>query len=262
MIRISHWYGRLGNNIQQCAIGTMVAQESGGTFKQQLDHDIIENYETTFGSSSEEQVSKFFYWEGPYREVNLSSEFITQSIHKVCKKFIFPHLRVPRISIPDDTIVIHIRSGDVFDKGVANPDQYVPNPLDFYMQLLDSHDRALVVTEPDNHNPVVQELKRHGKVTVQSLTVQEDFATMLAAKHLASSGVGTFAIAAALCSKNIENFYCSNVHISEHLNWKMLLDTDVKVHLMELHNYLQPGEWKNTDEQRQFILSYRNLQPA
>ena len=256
-MKLSHWYGRLGNNIQQCAIGTMVAQEIGGTFKQQLDHDIIEKYETTFGSSSEEQVSKFFYWEGPYREVTLSSGFITRSISKVCKEFVFPHLRVPRVSVPDDTIVIHIRSGDVFDKGVANPDQYVPNPLDFYRQLLDSFDKALVVTEPDEYNPVVQELKKHSKVTVQSLTVQEDFATLLGAKHLASSGVGTFAISAALCSQNIENFYCSDVSISEHLNYHMLVGTDVKVHVMDLNNYIKPGEWRNTDEQRQFILDYK-----
>tara|TARA_Y100001956_G_scaffold66346_1_gene67832 strand:+ start:219 stop:992 length:774 start_codon:yes stop_codon:yes gene_type:complete len=256
-MKLSHWYGRLGNNIQQCAIGTMVAQESGGTFKQELDHDIIEKYETTFGSSSEEQVSKFFYWEGPYREVTLSSGFITRSISQVCKEFVFPHLRVPRVSVPDDTIVIHIRSGDVFDKGVANPDQYVPNPLDFYRQLLDSFDKALVVTEPDEYNPVVEELKRHSKVTVQSLSVAEDFATLMGAKNVASSGVGTFAVAAALCSQRIERFYCTNVSISEHLNWHMLVGNEVEVHCMDLDNYIKPGEWRNTDEQRQFILDYK-----
>ena len=255
-MRLSHWYGRLGNNIQQCAVGTMVAQQCGSTFKQELDHDIIEKYEETFGSSSEEEVSKFFYWEGPYREVTLSSGFVTRSISQVCKEFVFPHLRVPTVDVPSDCIVIHIRSGDVFDKGVANPDQYVPNPLSFYMQLIDSFSTALVVTEDDEYNPVVQELKKHSKVTVQSLTVQEDFATMLAAKNLASSGVGTFAVAAALCSQNIENFYCSDVSISEHLNYHMLVGTDVKVHVMELKDYLKPGQWENSDEQRQFILSY------
>ena len=256
-MKLSHWYGRLGNNIQQCAIGTMVAQESGGTFKQELDHDIIEKYETTFGSSSEEQVSKFFYWEGPYREVTLSSGIITRSMRQVCKEFVFPHLRVSRVSVPDDTIVIHIRSGDVFDKGVSNPNQYVPNPLDFYRQLLDGFRKAIIVTEPDEYNPVVQELKRYDKVTVQSLTVQEDFATLMGARNVASSGVGTFAVAAALCSQRIERFYCSNVSISEHLNWHMLVGKEVEVHCMHLDNYIKPGEWRNTDEQRQFILDYK-----
>ena len=255
-MKLSHWYGRLGNNIQQCAIGTMVAQESGGTFKQELDHDIIEKYETTFGSSDEEQVSKFFYWEGPYREVTLSSGFITRSIRQVCKKFVFPHLRVPRVSVPDDTIVIHIRSGDVFDKGVVNPCNYVPNPLYFYLQLLEQFESAIVVTEGDNHNPILDELRKHPKVTIQSESVAYDFGTLLAAKHVANSGVGTFGVAAALCSDNIEQFYCTDAMMSEHLNYEMLVNTDVSVNLMSLGDYIKVGEWNNSDEQREYILAY------
>ena len=255
-IKLSHWYGRLGNNIQQCAVGTMLAQESDDTFES-LDHEIIEKYEASFGRSTREVSNKCFYWEGPYCEVPLSSEFISSSMRKVCKEYVYPHLKVPRVDIPDDTIVIHIRSGDVFDKGVTNPDQYVPNPLTYYMQLIQSFTSTLVVTEDDEYNPVVEELKTYPFVTVQSLTVAEDFATMLSAKNLASSGVGTFAVAAALCSQNIENFYCTDVHITEHLNYHMLVDTDVKVHVLELPNYLKPGEWKNTDEQRELLLSYK-----
>jgi len=122
---------------------------------------------------------------------------------------------------------------------------------------LDSFDKALVVTEPDEYNPVVEELKRHSKVTVQSLSVEEDFATLMGARNVASSGVGTFAVAAALCSQRIERFYCSNVSISEHLNWHMLVGKEVEVHCMHLDNYIKPGEWRNTDEQRQFILDYK-----
>ena len=255
-MKLSHWYGRLGNNIQQCAIGTMVAQEVGGTFKQELDHGIIEKYETTFGSSSEEQVSKFFYWEGPYREVTLSSGIITRSMRQVCKEFVFPHLRVPRVSVPDDTIVIHIRSGDVFDKGVVNPCNYVPNPLYFYLQLLEQFESAIVVTEGDNHNPILDELRKHPKVTIQSESVAYDFGTLLAAKHVANSGVGTFGVAAALCSDNIEQFYCTDAMMSEHLNYEMLVNTDVSVNLMSLGDYIKVGEWNNSDEQREYILAY------
>ena len=255
-MKLSHWYGRLGNNIQQCALGTMCARNVRGTFES-IDHEIIFPHKTSFGSSDASQVSKFFYYEGNYKEVDLEPSQVYEEMREICRDFVRPHLDVPRVVIPDDTIVIHIRSGDVFDRGVSNPDQYVPNPLDFYRQLLDSFDKALVVTEPDEYNPVVQELKKHSKVTVQSLTVQEDFATLLGAKHLASSGVGTFAISAALCSQNIENFYCSDVSISEHLNYHMLVGTDVKVHVMDLNNYIKPGEWRNTDEQRQFILDYK-----
>ena len=135
MIAISHWYGRLGNNIQQCAVGTMAAQLTQSTFES-IDHDIIERHKTSFGQNSQEIRSKWFYWEGPYKEVNIEKEFIYENIRQICKTYIRPHIRASRVDIPDDTIVIHIRSGDVFDKGVDNPSNYIPNPLYFYLQLV------------------------------------------------------------------------------------------------------------------------------
>ena len=35
-MKISHWYGRLGNNIQQCAVGTMAAALTQSTFESDL----------------------------------------------------------------------------------------------------------------------------------------------------------------------------------------------------------------------------------
>ena len=108
----------------------------------------------------------------------------------------------------------------------------------------------------DSHNPILDELRKNPKVTIQSKSVAEDFGTLLSAKHLANSGVGTFGIAAALCSDNIETFYCTDVSISEHLNYKMLLGTDVNVSLMPIDDYINVGEWDNSDKQRKFILEY------
>ena len=136
------------------------------------------------------------------------------------------------------------------------PEQYAPNPLSYYTKLIESFERAIVVTEQDQWNPIVRELAWNPKVTIQRGTVEEDFGTLIGAKHVANSGVGTFAVAAALCSKKITNFYCTDLAISEHLNYKMLLDSGVRVHQMHLTNYLLPGEWRNTNEQRQFILDY------
>ena len=257
MIRVSHWYGRLGNNIQQCAVGHMVSEMLMAQFQQSIDHEIIPKYQTSFGYSTQELSSKFFYWEGPYKEVNLPVDYIYRQMRRICKEQIGGRLQLPqRDPIPDDTVVIHIRSGDIFDQVHPNGHQYTPNPLDFYNELLSEFDKAIVVTEPDSNNPIVEILRQNPKVTVQSTTVAEDFATLMAAKNLANSGVGTFCVAAALCSKNIQNFFCTDLKLTEHLNYSMLINTDVNVHLLKLNNYLQPGEWKNTEEQRNFILEY------
>ena len=255
MIAISHWYGRLGNNIQQCAVGTMAAALTQSTFES-IEHEIIRKHKTSFGKNSQEVRSKFFYWEGPYKEVNIEKEFIYDNMRHICKTYIEPHIQAPRSVLPDDCIVIHIRSGDVFDRRVSNPINYVPNPLYFYIQLVEGFQQAIVVTEGDDNNPIINELRKHPKVTIQSKSVAEDFGTLLSAKHLANSGVGTFGIAAALCSHNIETFHCTDVSISEHLNYNMLLGKDVEVHLMPLDDYINVGEWTNSDEQRKFILEY------
>ena len=52
-MKISHWYGRLGNNIQQCAIGTMAAALTQSTFES-IEHEIIKKHSTSFGQNSQE----------------------------------------------------------------------------------------------------------------------------------------------------------------------------------------------------------------
>jgi hypothetical protein len=46
---VSHWSGRLGNNIQQVANCLMFAEQNGDVFDQQLDHDIIKKFVMPFG---------------------------------------------------------------------------------------------------------------------------------------------------------------------------------------------------------------------
>ena len=255
MISLSHWYGRLGNNIQQCAVGTLWAEQTDSSFES-IDHEIIKKYKRSFGQNRLGLSSKCFYWQGPYQEVNLPVETIYKNMRRVCKTWIYPQLDIQPTEIPDDTLVIHIRSGDIFDQVHPNGHQYTPNPLDFYNKLLAEFDHAIVVTEPDANNPIVEILRENPKVTVQSKSVNEDFATIMSAKNVANSGVGTFAMAAALCSDKIENFWCTDLHITEHLNFNMLIGTDVNVKLLRLSNYLIPGQWKNDDSQREFIMEY------
>ena len=105
----------------------------------------------------------------------------------------------------------------------------------------------------------VHELAKIDKVRIHSSTVEDDFALLMNAENVALSGVGTFAMAAALCSSEIKNLYTTDLLLTEHLNYSMLFNTDVDVHVMELENYLPvfPCSWKNTEEQRKFIIEYR-----
>ena len=272
---VSHWSGRLGNNVQQVANCIMAAEKYQSTFMQKLDHDIISNYTVDFNTMTEVSQwngkGRYYAWEGIVHcerggveggnETGVDRDYIYANMRRICKEYVAPFLKLPeKKTIGDETIVMHLRSGDNYHRIFNPPTNYVPNPLIFYLNLIESFEKCILITEPDDKNPIVHELKKIDKVQIQSSTVAEDFATLMSAKNVALSGVGTFAMAAALCSSNIENLFTTDLLLTEHLNYTMLFNTDVEVHVMELGDEyipVYPCSWANTEEQRQFILDYR-----
>ena len=186
--------------------------------------------------------------------------YVYKNMNRVCKTYVAPHLNLPaKEIIGDDTIVMHLRSGDNYHRIFDPPTNYIPNPLIFYLNLIESFEKCILITESDRENPIVHELSKIDKVNIQSSSVADDFATLMSARNVALSGIGTFAMAAALCSNHIKNLYTTDLLLTEHLNYTMLMDTDVNVYVMELKNYLPvfPCSWKNTEDQRKFIVEYR-----
>ena len=60
---VSHWSGRLGNNIQQVANCIMAAEKYKTDFTQTLDHDIISKFNVNFASNNINQSGRFYAWE-------------------------------------------------------------------------------------------------------------------------------------------------------------------------------------------------------
>ena len=267
---VSHWSGRLGNNIQQVANCIMSAEKHGGVFEQTLDHDIISKFVIPFGEADTNASGRFYSWEalthcekGIYEggnEIGVGVEYVYRNMERICKVNVSPYLMLPHKPVlGSDTIVMHLRSGDNYHRIFDPPTNYIPNPLIFYLNLIESYDKCILITEQDRENPIVHELAKIDKVQIQSSTVADDFATLMNAENVALSGVGTFAMAAALCSTTLKNLYTTDLLLTEHLNYTMLYKTSVDVNVMELDNYLPvfPCSWKNTEEQRKFILNYR-----
>lgn len=267
---VSHWAGRVGNNIQQTANCLMLAENRKHTFDQKLEHDIIGKFSYNFGEDGQPVEGKFYNWEPTVHcdngtleggnEIGISKEHVYANIRRVCKNYIRPHLKVPTLEpFDDDTLVIHIRGGDIIEREYEKPHNYVQNPLSYYLALIEDFKNVVVVAEPNSNNPVVPELQKIERLKFQSLSVVEDYATLLAAKNLATSGVGTFGVSAALCSHNIKNLFTSDAYLTEHLNCSMLYDTDVTVYEVELKDYIPvyPCSWKNNKEQRKLMLEYK-----
>ena len=238
---VSHWSGRLGNNIQQVANCIMRAELTGDTCSQTHEHSIIKKFDLNFGDKPKEEVysGRFYAWEplvhcekGIFEggnEIGVDVNYVYANMRRICRNYVTHELEIPK-----------------------------HEPICDDLNLIESFDKCILITESDRDNPIVSELEKIDKVKIQSSSVQEDFATLMAAKNVALSGVGTFAMAAALCSKNIKHLYSTDLLLTEHLNYSMLVGTDVQVHTMELKDYLTvfPCSWMNTEEQRQFILNY------
>jgi hypothetical protein len=272
--KVAIGFGRYGNCIQQVMNGILLAEYHQTNFIQPTEHEIISKFELSFGNQQEElNVGRYFFWRDWYntttREVkepkdfDLGEEYVFKNARRICKNYIYPYLKLNiDESFDDDTIVIHLRSGDLYHN-FNDPINYVPNPLVFYLNLIEKFKKVLVVTENDKLNPFIEIFEKIDKVKIQSTSLANDLSTLMRAKHLALPGVTTFSMAAGLCSHNITDLYCTNIKCNENLNHTMFYTTDVKVHEKTLEKYINvpcyenpEGGWTNSSEQRQFLLSY------
>lgn len=257
-------FGRLGNNLQQIALAVLYVNKYLKNFYYEESNfikriDIVnDNRSNKFRNITKKYEFYNFNEKEPFKSDpplnEITSEFINSNIQKVFIETIKPNLKFLRqVKIPDNTLVIHIRSGDIFEKDKYP--EYVQNPIGYYLDLLKKYKFAIVVTDKSRNNPVIPKLLQLPNVTIQSGEMYEDFNTLFSAKNLATSGVGTFPIAAALMSTNLENLYYSDIHLSNHLNPKMIISKKVKHHVYSFNNYIKVGNWKNSKENLQMMLS-------
>lgn len=256
VIKIENWYGRTGNNIQQCAVGILIAIKKKNKFET-ISSEIIKPFKLDFGKSLK-NIKTSFFWYGNYDSPNIPTFKVYKDIFNICQKYIIKNLGVSSVKLSDKTLVIHIRSGDIF-RGKGAHSDYVQNPYIYYLHLIELYEEVIVVTQPDEKNPILKKLRKNPKVKIQSKSISEDFATLIAAKNLATSGVGTFAIAAAMCSRNLQNLYCSNKILRRHLNYHMLSNTNINIYICELKKYINIGDWTNCRSQRDLMINYKGI---
>jgi hypothetical protein len=204
--------------------------------------------------------NRFYYYHEPDgfpSDIELDYPHSLKNIRRIAHKHIFPNLKLKAVvPLPDDVLVIHLMCGDIFETTKAIQDNYIQNPLSYYTGLIEKFERTIVVTEPGMKNPLVAILRDLGAVTIQSSTVEDDFSVLLSARNLASSGVGTFAVAAALCSQNIIRFFHSDVYGTGHLNPEML--HGIETYCIPLgENYIKPGEWIPNERTFEIMQNYQ-----
>lgn len=252
-VTIDKWFGRLGNNIQQVSNAIYFCKKNKMNFVSPK-HNMFDQIRINFGNDSY-YSSRFFFFNGPEKDFFCKQKELRENRKKIINEFVVPKIRLKKIDLKEDVLVIHIRSGDIFNGSPHN--QYVQNPLHFYERIAKNYSNVILVTQ-DMLNPVTKELIKNKKIKLQIGSTMEDFSTLAAATNLVSSGVGTFSVAAALCSSRLKNFYCTDLYLKEHMNFEDLkADKKINVSLTKLNDYIKLGDWNNTKTQKEKIINYR-----
>ena len=241
MIIYNRFFGRLGNNIMQLRNIISIAIAYKHNIKINVkklkffDLSVIEKYFNKYNNSEIiTDKNNFFY----NSRLPFSNDILKQNIeerNKILQKaFLINNIN----KLPENDIVIHIRSGDIFSSK-PHPN-YVPPPLSYYTKEIDKYkyEKIHIICE-DTINPVVNELRKLYKNAVyEKNTLEKDIRIILGATNIIYS-VGTFIPSLLLLSNNNKYLHdraCNNGKLKEY------------------YKIMKP--WKNTIEQRNYILTY------
>ena len=258
MIIFSKLNGRLGNNIIQLSniIDIAIAYKHNIKINVKklnfFDLSVIEKYFNKYNNNEiiTDKYNFFYKYKLPF-----SNDIFKQNIeerNKILQKaFLINNIN----KLPENDIVIHIRSGDIFS---SNPHpNYVPPPLSYYTKQIDKYkyEKIHIICE-DTINPVVNELlKLYKNAVYEKNTLEKDIRIILGATHIIFS-IGTFIPSLMLLSNN--NKYIYGKHFNDELKVYFINDElkeyFINDELKEYYKIMKP--WKNTIEQRNYILTY------
>ncbi len=270
VVYIPSWVGRLGNNYMQVlhALCFAHAKEYDGVvfpdhphftsnyllLKKQYNPEIRWNY----------MIQDNFFYTTIFQNQNLAIPSM-ETQRMLAQQYLTPNLKftIPSSFLRDqfeheNTLCIHIRSGDLFE-GQGTHEKYVQPPLWYYKQILQSkHWAQVFLFAEDDKNPVLNQLLLYGQqiflpIRWKKQSLMEDIGCLLHAKNLVGS-YGSFTPMIYMGSMQLQHYYMAD--------WFPLCAvyeayTNVKTHMYPCKNYLSfMGPWKNTYLQHQKILSY------
>ena len=241
MIIFNRLSGRLGNNIMQLRNIISIAISYKHNIKINakklnfFDLSVIEKYFNKYNNSEIITDKNNFFYNSRLPFPNDIFKQNIEEINKILQKaFLINNIN----KLPENDLVIHIRSADIF---ISNPHpNYVPPPLSYYTKEIDKYkyEKIHIICE-DTINPVTNELlKLYKNAVYEKNTLEKDIRIILGATNIIYS-VGTFIPSLLLLSNNNKYIYgkaCNNEELKEY------------------YKIMKP--WKNTIEQRNYILTY------
>ncbi len=261
-VHVKRWSGRLGNNCIQLSNAVYLAQELGIRHVKHPPHKLFRNQIIDTGAefgSHPGLSGRFFYGK------SLLQHAPAMSVHR--RKRIFLETLRPEIVLrkpagpqmeslvrDDSTLVIHVRSGDVFG---PNPHPgYVQPPLWYYRTIIENRAwKSILLVCQDSLNPVINRLcADYPIIRINSSTLDTDFSILCSARNLVGSH-GTFTHAAFYFSSNIGRYWIPGSMKRAAADFALAFPEQVSV--VKCPGYIKVGEWMNSPEQRNIMLKYQ-----
>ena len=173
---------------------------------------------------------------------------------RLLRSYFQPHVQIKNKPSLPNSLVVHIRSGDIMRGKGVNPG-YVQPPLAFYQKIIIENNFTSVIVVCENRdNPTVNALERWSNlVTVSTGNIHEDVAIILGASHLVLA-YGTFSWTLALISDALRHLY---VPCMNHCFLASKCDeVPIAATCYMFPDFTPAGSWKNTKAQRALMLSY------
>jgi hypothetical protein len=260
---IPRWFGRLGNNIQQISNGIYYCRKEGIRFTSP-DHPMISSIDLPFGTKEQKldhtkSNNWFYFYNGPDADFSVDEYDLNKHRKSICEDYILPNLKIDHSELLDplhaDLLVIHLRCGDLYRLWPATHPQ---NPLPYFLELLKLFDNNVMILAEDMSHPFMPTFFEMGlESKIQVLPFRDTYTYLLRAQNLASSGAGSYVISAALCSKNLTQYYCTDLYIENSLNPMMIKD-HLNVQMMHLGDkYIKVGGWNNSPEIIDKLFNYK-----
>jgi len=207
---------------------------------------LVINKNVTIEDKKITDVTNFFLIEG-IKNIDKSLFQINVNESNMILKDIFAINNVN--SLGNNDLVLHIRSGDIFQDKNPHP-VYVTPPLSYYKNIIEhTNYETLYLIAEDTVNPCINILlELYPKIIFKKQNLEEDVKIVLSAVNIVIS-FGTFLPALLDLSTNIKTVYCPSFF--QYGNPKCITHiTD----LDEYHKLMVP--WKNSPEQIEIMLNY------
>jgi len=258
-INIIKWNGRLGNNISQIINAIYVARHYNINKVIFPKHNVFKNNFINLNINNKTPINKKNYNDKFFSRKKICDKYDIDlsifekkidNITQILKNIIV--IDSSKINLTNNDLVIHIRSGDVYN---SNPHHgWVQPPLIFYEKIINKKkwDKIIIICE-DKKSPVIKPLLcKYNNIIFKVQLLEEDIKYIISCKNICF-GMGSFIPSLLLLNENLINIYYPEYCYRYLLD---LVSCNTK-HVYKLENYIKCSEWKNTKEQIKIMLTYK-----